>query len=204
MISPVMPGTAERIAAQLGLAKDWMGAPFGELMDIYGLPGELETKLGEPLFPRIDDDARARIEEKVAARIAGGGTGAGGAEKPDKAGSEKSGKDEPGAGLITFEEFQRLELRVARIEAAEKIPKSKNLLKVEVSLGDERRTVVAGIAKHYTPEELAGRTVIMVANLKPVKLMGVESQGMLLAAEGADGLKLVGVEGEVPPGAKVR
>ena len=108
------------------------------------------------------------------------------------------------AGLVTFEEFQRLELRVARVETAEKIPKSKNLLKVEVSLGAERRTVVAGIAKYFAPEDLVGRTVVLVANLKPAKLMGVESQGMLLAAESEGGLKLVGVEGEIKSGAKIR
>ncbi len=196
MISPVMPGTAEKIAAQLGLAGDWMGAPFQELMDLYGLPEEVETKLGEPIFPRIEEEARARLEEKVAARIAEAG------EDSGKDDGEKPGED--GDGLITFDEFQRLELRTARVEAAEKIPKSKNLLKVEVSLGAERRIVVAGIAKYFAPEDLVGRTVVLVANLKPAKLMGVESQGMLLAAESEGGLKLVGVEGEIKSGAKIR
>ena len=112
--------------------------------------------------------------------------------------------DEDAAGLIAIDDFLRVDLRTARIETAENIPKSKNLLKLEVSLGEERRTIVAGLAKHYSPEDLVGRTVVVVANLAPAKLMGVESQGMLLAAEDEGGLKVLGVEGGISPGSRVR
>ena len=97
-----------------------------------------------------------------------------------------------------------MDLRAARVLAAERIPKSKNLLKLTVSLGEETRTVVAGLAKHYAPEELAGRKVILVANLEPAKLMGVESQGMVLAAEDGEKLMLLDVDEAVSPGAPIR
>ena len=97
-----------------------------------------------------------------------------------------------------------MDLRAARVLAAERIPKSKNLLKLTVSLGEETRTVVAGLAKHYAPEELAGRKVILVANLEPAKLMGVESQGMVLAAEDGEKIMLLDVDEAVSPGAPIR
>ena len=97
-----------------------------------------------------------------------------------------------------------MDLRAARVLEAERIPKSKNLLKLTVSLGEETRTVVAGLAKHYAPEELAGRKVILVANLEPAKLMGVESQGMVLAAEDGEKLMLLDVDEAVSPGAPIR
>ena len=97
-----------------------------------------------------------------------------------------------------------MDLRAAKVLEAERIPKSKNLLKLTVSLGEETRTVVAGIAKHYAPEDLPGRQVILVANLEPAKLMGVESQGMVLAAEDGGNLLLVDVGEAVTPGAPIR
>ncbi len=190
MIWPVMPQTAERIGQQLGLAENWLRAPFAELVDLRALPEALETRLGDPLFPRIEEEARAEIERKVAARIAEGEEGpAPGAMPP---------------GLVSIEEFRRLELRAARVVEAERIPRSKNLLKIKVTLGGAPRTVVAGLARHYAPEDLLGRTVILVANLQPTRLMGMESQGMLLAASDGERLLLAGVEGEVAPGARIQ
>jgi|TARA_B100002003_G_scaffold178697_1_gene166628 methionyl-tRNA synthetase len=90
---------------------------------------------------------------------------------------------------ITIDEFMKVELRVAKVVTAERVPKSKKLIKLEVDLGSEVRVVVAGIAGAYEPEALVGRTVVVVANLKPAKLMGVESNGMVLAAS---------LEGDVP------
>jgi len=189
MISPVMPASAQKIAAQIGLAGDWASAPYSELMDMRGLPDELNTDLGDPLFPRIEDEAKEAIQEKVARRIAGG----------EDAAPEEDAKEQ-----ISFEEFQKMDLRAAKVLEAERIPKSKNLLKLTVSLGEETRTVVAGIAKHYAPEDLPGRQVILVANLEPAKLMGVESQGMVLAAEDGENLLLVDVGEAVTPGAPIR
>jgi len=105
--------------------------------------------------------------------------------------------------MISFEDFQKIELKVAKIIEAEKIEKSEKLLKLIVDLGDEKRQLVAGIAKYYKPEDLIGKEIVIVANLEPKKLMGIESQGMLLAAN-VDGKPVILIpEKEVPPGTKI-
>ena len=108
-------------------------------------------------------------------------------------------------GLIKFDEFLKVQLRVGQIVEAEKIEKSEKLIKLQVSVGEaENRQIVAGIAKHYEAETLVGRKVAVVANLKPAKLMGEISQGMLLAASDDTGhLELVSVGASLPPGAKI-
>ena len=105
--------------------------------------------------------------------------------------------------LISYEDFQKIDLRVAKVLAAENVKKSDRLLKLRVDIGEER-TLVAGIASSYKPEELVGKTIIIVANLQPTKLMGVESHGMLLAADGADGVILATFDKEAKIGSKVR
>jgi methionyl-tRNA synthetase len=106
---------------------------------------------------------------------------------------------------VGIEEFLKLDLRAARVLAAERVPKSRKLLKLEVDLGDERRTLVAGIAEAYEPEALVGRVVAVVANLKPAIVMGVESNGMMLAASTPGGLPIVvGFEKEPPLGARIK
>lgn len=108
------------------------------------------------------------------------------------------------AEQITIDEFMRIDLRVARITAAERVPNSRKLVKLEVDLGTEQRTLVAGIADAYAPDALVGRTVVVVANLKPATLMGIESNGMVLAASPDGGPPvLVTLEG-APIGARVR
>ena len=109
---------------------------------------------------------------------------------PDQISSVEAPSATPEADTrITIDEFMKVELRVAKVVTAERVPKSKKLIKLEVDLGSEVRVVVAGIAGTYEPEALVGRTVVIVANLKPAKLMGVESNGMVLAAS---------LEGDVP------
>ena len=206
LVSPVMPETAEKMARQLGLPQNWLERTFAHLPALENLPDSLGTKLGQPIFPRIEEEAREALQRKVAARIAEGEAPAGEAEEKtgEKAAQEKAASDGEGQNLVSMEEFRRLDLRAARVTAAEAVPKSKNLLKLQVSLGGETRTIVAGIAQHYAPEALVGRTVILVANLQPARLMGVESQGMLLAARDGERLVVAGVEGEVSPGAKIQ
>jgi len=104
---------------------------------------------------------------------------------------------------ITIEEFKRLDLRVAEILDAEPVPKSRKLLKLTVKLGDETRTMVAGIAEHYAPEALRGRKVVVVANLEPATLMGVTSKGMVLAGSEGETLALLTLDRDLPPGAQV-
>ena len=104
---------------------------------------------------------------------------------------------------VAIADFRRTELRVAEVVAAEAVPKSKKLLKLTVSLGDEQRTIVAGIAEHYAPADLVGKKVVVVANLEPAKLMGVESRGMLLAGSAGTTLAVLTVDRDLPAGAKV-
>ena len=106
--------------------------------------------------------------------------------------------------MISIDRFFETELRTATVTAAEAIPKSSKLLKLTVDLGDETRTVVAGIAKQYAPEDLVGRQVVIVANLEPANLMGVESQGMVLAADDGSVPILLHPETAVPNGTRVR
>ena len=105
---------------------------------------------------------------------------------------------------IDIEEFSRVELRVARVLSAENVPNTDKLLRLEIDLGSEQRQLVAGIAKSYEPSALVGRTIVVVANLKPARIRGVESRGMLLAADAGDGPIVATFESPVPPGTRVR
>jgi methionyl-tRNA synthetase len=111
----------------------------------------------------------------------------------------------PQPDRVGIEDFLKLDLRVARVVAAERVPKSRKLLKLDVDLGTERRTLVAGIAEAYEPETLVGRVIGMVANLKPAVVMGVESNGMILAASAPGGLPIVVTFDREPPlGARIK
>jgi methionyl-tRNA synthetase len=109
-----------------------------------------------------------------------------------------------GPAQITIEDFQKIQLKVAKVLSAERVPKSEKLIKLQVDLGSEQLQIVAGIGKKYAPEELLGRRIVIVANLKPATLMGVESQGMVLAAGDAEVKELVCLLSDVDPGTKVK
>jgi methionyl-tRNA synthetase len=175
VLAPFLPDASAKIRAALGQS----GAPA--LADaVWGRlePGARVAKIAA-LFPRVED------KKPTAATPAATSAG-------------------DGAARISLEEFQKIDLRVAQVLAAEAVPKSKKLLKLRVSLGTEERTVLAGIAEHYAPADLVGKKVIVVANLQPAKLMGIESQGMVLAGEGAQGFGVVMPDRDLPPGAKVK
>jgi len=107
--------------------------------------------------------------------------------------------------FLEFDDFMKVDLRIALIKEAEKVEKSKKLVKLIVDAGDpEPRQILAGIAEHYAPQDLVGRRVVIVANLRPRKLMGLESQGMVLAASDADGLSILGVDRDVAPGSSAK
>jgi methionyl-tRNA synthetase len=116
----------------------------------------------------------------------------------------KSGAVAVGAGKIPITDFAKVELRVAEVLAAERVPKSKKLLKLTVKVGEETRTLVAGVAEQYEPESLVGRKVVIVANLEPATLMGVESNGMVLAASHEGTVSLLTLDKDVPSGSKVK
>ena len=119
------------------------------------------------------------------------------------AGPAQAGHD--GDGRLSIDDFMKVELRVARVLEAEAVPKSKKLIKLRIDVGTEQRTIVAGIAEAYQPDQLVGRTIVIVANLKPAKLMGIESNGMVLAASVEGGTPtLLSVDPAMPPGTRVR
>jgi methionyl-tRNA synthetase len=121
----------------------------------------------------------------------------------DERGGPPAAAPAPAPARITIADFGKVDLRVAEVLAAEPLPKSKKLLKLTVSLGSEQRTVVAGIAEHYAPADLVGKKVVIVANLEPAKLMGVESNGMVLAGSVEGSLAVLTLDRDLPPGAKV-
>jgi methionyl-tRNA synthetase len=154
------------------------------------------------LWPRVDTKEKSRskpLEEKAPALSAS--TPAPSASAPAPSASTPA----PSAERITIDDFMKVDLRVAKVLTAEKVPNSRKLVKLSIDVGTEQRTLVAGIAEAYEPEQLVGRTIVMVFNLKPAKLMGIESNGMVLAAS-PDGGKptLVGFDADVPPGTRVR
>lgn len=106
--------------------------------------------------------------------------------------------------MVSFDEFKKVELRIATIHVAERVPDSEKLLKLQLDLGAEKRQIIAGIGKRYQPETLIGRQIVIVANLEPRTLMGIESQGMLLAANTDEGAVLLCPDGNVPPGSEIR
>jgi len=186
---PYMPIAAEEINKQLGFSMDFSQPLLanGFLWDDLR-PGTIVRK-GAPLFPRVDTVTATQGAKSVTH------------EQPPS--SSASAAAAPPA-QITIEDFQKIQLKTAKVLSAERVPRSEKLIKLQVDLGGEQRQVVAGIGKKYTPEELIGRTVVIVANLKPAKLMGVESQGMVLAAGDADMLEVLFLQHDVPPGTKVK
>src|SRR6185295_11823095 len=160
------------------------------------LPGTPISK-GSALFPRIETTTAQggpRVEDQPSAQPAP-------AAQPSAA---PLGVPAPADPQITIQDFQKIHLRTGKILTAERVPKSEKLIKLQVDLGSEQRQVVAGVGKKYEPEGLVGKTVVIVANLKPAKLMGVESQGMVLAAGDAEVLEVVMLQNDVPAGVKVK
>jgi methionyl-tRNA synthetase len=164
------------------------------------------VRVADPIFPRIDvaqyiGDSKTVEETKPQ-------TDATPAPAPEAATTsaplETTQAMPPGVALISIDQFMETELRVAEVRAAERVPKSKKLLKLSVFTGDDERTIVAGIGTKYTPEELVGRMIVIVFNLKPATLMGVESNGMVLAASLNGEPTLLSVDAGVPAGTRVR
>jgi methionyl-tRNA synthetase len=188
MIAPAMPAAAHEILRQIGRepdlglwpVEDWGGWPGGKLCE------------PKPIFPRVEPD---RQKELIATWLD--------QTPPVKVVAGASAPSQP-AAEITIEDFQKLDLRAAKVVQAEAVPKTEKLLHLTIDLGGESRTVITGIAGAYAPTDLIGRTVLYLANLKPAKIRGVMSQGMILAAGGEDVLALCSFDREVPAGAKVK
>ena len=178
LVSPFMPDSAQKIADQLGITDtDFQG--FDTVHRWGGITFGNTLKTADALFPRVKY------------------------EKEKDRGEVKKVESQPVKPLIDYEDFEKVDLRVAKIIEAEAVPKSSKLLKLKIDMGEER-ILVAGIAKDYKPEDLIGKKIVIVANLKPAKLMGVESQGMLLAAETEDGLTLLSFGKDAKVGVRIR
>ena len=194
LIAPTMPRTPARIFEQLGVSDPAL-CSFESTSHFGVLPAGGRVQKGEALFPRID------IKKELADIVP---TPAAQPAPEPKPNAEKAQDD----GLITIDDFARVRLRAARVTAAEKVEGADKLLKLTLSLGagEPERTVVSGIAKFYTPEEMVGKQVVVVANLRPAKLRGIRSEGMILCTSDAQDktLKLVTVEPGVEDGADIR
>jgi methionyl-tRNA synthetase len=191
---PYMPSTAARMWAQLGLSGRVSEARHSSWQ--WGkTSGEIKVNRGDVLFPRIDV---AVWRKEKAARDAA---------KKEAASVEGQVTERGGADQISIEDFKKLDIRVARIEAVDAIEKADKLYKLHLDLGFERRTIVSGIREFYKPEELIGKKILVLCNLKPAKFRGIESQGMLLAAEttldGRELISLAVVDDDFPAGSPV-
>jgi methionyl-tRNA synthetase len=203
-IAPFMPQTAEVMARQLGLdtapslAAQVRASRWGGL-----IPGTKIAK-GPALFPRID---QTKPTTQQGARTVSDSPATPQPTPTVPASTPIAPSPSPPASpsaQITIDDFVKVQLKVAKILTAERVPKSEKLIKLQVDLGGEQRQIVAGIGKKYEPEHLLGKKIVIVANLKPAKLMGIESQGMVLAAGDKDVGGLVTILEDVEPGAKVK
>ncbi|OAI49696.1 methionine--tRNA ligase [Nitrospira sp. SCGC AG-212-E16] len=215
LVYPYMPQTAVQALSQLGLAFD-----FSKPVPVESYAWEASlvgTKIqkGAGLFPRVIQPASGELAisgQEAKLSLSKGGQPV---SEPDTSSQSTTKTDAPVAAVvatpplpaqITIDEFMKIQLKTAKVLTAERVPKSEKLLKLQVSLGEgtEQRQIVAGIGKKYEPEALIGKTIIIVANLKPAKLMGIESQGMILAAGDSEVRGLATILEEVDPGTKVK
>ncbi len=187
LLYPFLPFTSRKIGKMLGLGKrSWDDAANPEVPGQLGHPEILFQKLDESFI----DIQVAKLGDKASAD-----------RKPRRV--ESGERKAEGGGMITFDDFKKLELRTAKITSAEMVAGTEKLVKMMIDIGGEERQIVAGIGKAYKPEELVGRVIVVVMNLAPAKIRGVESNGMLLAAVDGDNVSLVTVDRSVPPGSEV-
>ena len=201
LLAPFLPETAERIVRQLGTEI----RPFGQLGEFGLLPETKVTEQPEQLFARLDP-------EKVLAGVEGGSESP--SPAPNGAPSPASGRGQDNhqndtvlthKPEVEYEDFEKLEFRVGTVLVCEEVPKSKKLLRFEIDFGGEKRQIISGIKAWYKAEEMPGKRVMAITNLKPAKLAGLLSEGMLLSAEDEDGnLALMTTERPVKPGAEVK
>lgn len=189
LISPVMPVKSKEIWHQLGFCEELAGQRLYAARSWGITPERTKIAKGKPVFPRIEVDTekgKILLEKR---------------EKPAAAFSEA--KTQSQVPELTIDEFAKLDLRVVKVLKCEKVQGADRLLKLSVDIGSEVRTVVSGIAQHYEPEELVGKEVVMIINLKPAKIRGIESRGMILAASDSEKLTVIAAPG-MQPGTKVK
>jgi methionyl-tRNA synthetase len=189
MLMPFLTVAPSKMFTQLGLTEE-AHKSWGSLSTIGCIPAGTKVEKGQPIFPRLEMEVEVEyIKEQMK----------GSAPKV-----EEKKEEEPKAEEITIDDFFKVELRVAEVIEAEPVKKADKLLKIQLDLGTEKRQVVSGIAKFYSPEDLKGKKVICVTNLKPVKLRGELSQGMILAGEENGVLSLATIDQNLPNGTKIK
>jgi len=176
LLVPVMPGKMGELLSAIGQSVEPLN--LDDLKKFGVIVSGQEIKITEPLFPRVELR-----------------------KKKETTGSERSTAEDE---MITYEQFSQIKLKTAKVLEAEKVPETDKLMRLQVEVGEEKRQLVAGVAEYYQPDDLIGKNVIIVSNLKPAKIRGVESEGMLLVAHGDDGLKLITVDGDVSSGVGVK
>ncbi|RLB12805.1 MAG: methionine--tRNA ligase [Deltaproteobacteria bacterium] len=181
LLWPFMPSSAERMQEMLGLEKRGKELRIQDIR-VWGKTSSSHLKKGAALFPRIETKSVKEKREKKERRIL-----------------EKEKRQE----IISIDDFSKVELRIGRVLEAERVSGSKKLMKLRVDIGEER-TIVAGIAESYSSNELVGKLVVVVSNLKPARIFGIESQGMLLAASDKSGIHIIVPDGDTKPGTKVK
>jgi methionyl-tRNA synthetase len=209
MVAPVMPASTRTALERLGASPD---AIDRDALRWGGLAANQPLQVADPIFPRIDvaqyiGGSKPMEETKPTAAPAetpAATTEAAPAATPAAPPAETTQAVSPVAEKISIDQFMSVDLRVAEVRAAERVPKSKKLIKLSVYTGEDERTIVAGIGTKYAPEELVGRKIVIVANLQPAKLMGIESNGMVLAASIDGEPSLLSVDPAVPAGTKVK
>ncbi|WP_340372559.1 methionine--tRNA ligase [Peribacillus sp. FSL E2-0218] len=190
LLKPFLTQTPEKIFAQLSI-QDEVLTSWDSLAEFGQIPADTKVLKGDPIFPRLDmEEEVSYIKEQMQ----------GGAEKAP----EKAEEPIPEVDEITIDDFTKVELRVAQVIEVEPVKKADKLLKLQLDLGYEKRQVVSGIAQHYKPEDLVGKKVICVTNLKPVKLRGELSQGMILAGSQEGKLSVATIDSSIPNGSKVK
>ena len=204
LLYPFMPQAAQQMIRQLGLPLD-LSKPISDTHSSWDTPlAGSKTEKGASLFPRIETKPQGAkpVSETPASPQPAPVT-----PSPAAAPSPAPATAAPAAAQpaqIGIDDFMKIQLKAAKVLSAERVPKSEKLLKLQVSLGSEQRQIVAGIGKKYEPETLIGKTIVIVANLKPAKLMGIESQGMVLAAGDSEVRGLATFIEDVEPGTKVK
>ncbi len=189
LLHPFMPSSCDKMREQLGIATPVNEDGLASIKTWGGIKAGTATKPGDQLFPRIEE----KEAEKIMAEA-----------ESDATGDDNTESVDPIAEQVTIDDFMKLDFRTGVILEAEKIKKSRKLIKLKVDIGIEQRQVVAGIAEAYEPDQLVGRTIVLVANLKPAKLMGIESQGMVLAGSDPEKIVLAGFDQELPKGSRVK
>ena len=184
ILYPVMPRKMQEIRGVLGLGDDTLA--LSNAREFFDLVPGTTIQIDQPVFPRIEGTFVPSVPEK---------NGTAGSSKPDLSPSADN--------LLDIGDFQKAELRVAHVLAAERVEGANKLLKLKIDIGTEQRQIIAGVAEYYSPEQITGTKIIVVTNLKPAVIRGVESRGMLLAAKSGKSLLLIRPDGDIPPGSKV-